>query len=765
MPSRTIASAMVEELGLDPGPSLRQLEERILAHDPELLLQEPVGTPLRGYRLGERLGTGHDGTVFVAHLPGVAREIVIRVIRPEVADDPDFVRTFESTAHRVAALRHEAIVPIVDYWREPGGAYLVMRRLRGGSLADRLDRGRLGHDELVELTRRIGSALVAAADAGLVHGRVCASSVLYDDDGLPYLSDFALVPGAQSPAADVQALAALVRAATDRADVQEVAAAAAERFDGRARGGGAGRPRRPPGTAPWPRRPNPYKGLRAFDEADAADFFGRDSVVEEILHRLDGDGPASRLVLVVGGSGTGKSSAVRAGLLPRLREGAIGGSRDWFVATMLPGPSPFKELAESLEHVAVEVEPDLVDRLGEDGGIDRVLRRLVPSGGQLLLVVDQLEELFTTSSEADQRAFLEGLVQAIEAPDSRLRAVCTLRADFFDRPLGVQRFGAAVSDATVTIPVMAPAELEAAIVEPARRAGRAVEGALVAELVDAVAHEPAALPSLQFTLFELAEAGPGDLTLAAYRELGGVTGAITSRAEQLYRSLEDDERAAVRRVFEQLVVINPDGEPTRRPAARAELVRDLDATVGRPRDRSMGGRPAPQPRPAPADPRADRRGGPRGAPARVATAASVDRRGPRRARRPRPAPRGGRRVGRPGPRPRRPVPRGPPAGRPRRHGVPHARPWPSGSGSSWTPAVRARDAEEHAAAAAAARQVRVNRRLRAQLVAIAVALVIALIGGFVALGPARPGGAGAAGRPPLASWRRRRWRTSPMTLS
>ena len=142
-------------------------------------------------------------------------------------------------------------------------------------------------------------------------------------------------------------------------------------------------------------------------------------------------------------------------------------------------------------------------------------------------MVDQLEELFTTSPEADQRAFLEGLVQAIEAPDSRLRAVCTLRADFFDRPLGVQRFGAAVSDATVTIPVMAPAELEAAIVEPARRAGRAVEGALVAELVDAVAHEPAALPSLQFTLFELAEAGPGHLALAAYRELGGVTGAIT----------------------------------------------------------------------------------------------------------------------------------------------------------------------------------------------------------------------------------------------
>jgi DNA-binding SARP family transcriptional activator len=163
--------AIVEELGLDPGPLLRQLEERILTHDPELLLTEPSGTPLRGYRLGERLGTGNDGTVSVAHLPGVEREIVIRAVRAEVVDDPHFVRTFESHAHRVAALRHEAIVPIVDYWREPGGAYLVMRRLRGGSLADRLDRGRLGDEELIELTRRVGSALVAAAE--VARSRAC----------------------------------------------------------------------------------------------------------------------------------------------------------------------------------------------------------------------------------------------------------------------------------------------------------------------------------------------------------------------------------------------------------------------------------------------------------------------------------------------------------------------------------------------------------------------------------------------------------------
>ena len=164
-----------------------------------------------------------------------------------------------------------------------------------------------------------------------------------------------------------------------------------------------------------------------------------------------------------------------------------------------------------------------------------MVRRLVPGDGQLLLVVDQFEELFTLASEQDQRAFLDGVMHAVSAPDSRLRVVATLRADFYDRPLAVQRFGAAVNDATVTIAAMAPAELEAAIVEPVERVGGRVERALVAELVSAVVNEPAALPSLQFALYELAERSPDkQLTLAAYRELGGVDGAIASRAELLY---------------------------------------------------------------------------------------------------------------------------------------------------------------------------------------------------------------------------------------
>ena len=449
------------------------------------------------------------------------------------------------------------------------------------------------------LATRIGGALAAAAECGIAHGRVAAESVFYDEASDCYLSDFVVSPPRtdQSAGGDVQDLAALVGeclAGRGGSLPSSVPGAVAEVL---ARGTSTiGRPSMAEfvavlcraltsGDAPALTSPrNPYKGLRAFDEVDAADFFGRDDLIGEIVARLAGDDLSSRLVLLVGGSGTGKSSVVRAGLLPRVRRGEVPGSERWFVATMLPGSSPFKELAESLQHVAVAETTGLAEQLADgEGGIDSVLRRLIPDGGQLLLVVDQFEELFTMASEDDQRGFLDGLIQAVSAPDSRLRVVATLRADFYDRPLSFQRFGAAVNAATVTITAMSPANLEAAIVEPIEQVGARVEPALVAELVRAVVDEPAALPSLQFALFELAERSPDrGLTFSAYRELGGVDGAIAARAEMLYRSLDDGERVAVRHLFERLVVVDREGEPTRRRASRTELSGVVDpATVDR----------------------------------------------------------------------------------------------------------------------------------------------------------------------------------------
>jgi WD40 repeat protein/DNA-binding SARP family transcriptional activator len=595
---------LVEEMGLDPSPELAELERRILAHDSSLQLVEPAGLPLRGYRLGERLGTGRVGTVFAARLPGVEREFAIRVFRREIADDPEFVRSFEADAQRIASLRREAVVPIQDYWREPGAAYLVMRRMTGGTLADRLELGPLASTELVAVAARVGSALVAAAELGIVHGRLDPDGVLFDEAGDAYLSDFALGTSCdRRPADDVRDYAVLIEDCLRRHSPAAAGVGTGERPSPAAEILARGR-----APSDWPpiselvasvvaaltgdavpsveTVPNPYKGLRAFDEADEADFFGRDGLVDEILGRLARDDRQGRLVLVVGGSGSGKSSLVRAGLVPRVRRGGMPGSDRWFVTTMLPGAAPFKELAEGLRRVAVTDTDDLPGELSfGEGGIDGVLRRLLPDRGQLLLVVDQFEELFTLAPETEQRAFLGGLLHAISVADSRLRVVATLRADFYDRPLRFHEFGTVVRDATVTVPAMSAAELEAAVVGPAERVGARVDQALVAELVAAVVDEPAALPSLQYTLYELADrSDDGVLTLAAYRDLGGVDAAIAARAEALYRSLDDADRDTVRRAFERLVVVSAEGEPTRRRAPRSELAalvpgRSIDDTV------------------------------------------------------------------------------------------------------------------------------------------------------------------------------------------
>ncbi|HEY5888856.1 MAG TPA: BTAD domain-containing putative transcriptional regulator, partial [Acidimicrobiales bacterium] len=206
---------LADELGLDPTPSLQELERRILSHDPSLLLDQPAGQPLRGYRLGERLGTGRDGTVFAARLPGVDRELAIRVLHQDLADDPGFVRTFEATAHRVASLRHPAIVALQDYWREPGAAYVVMRRLHGGTLSDRLARGALTATEVATLVTRVGGALVTAEAAGVVHGSVTADNVLYDESGQPCLADFAVTVRRSSEVDDVHAFADMIRRCVD----------------------------------------------------------------------------------------------------------------------------------------------------------------------------------------------------------------------------------------------------------------------------------------------------------------------------------------------------------------------------------------------------------------------------------------------------------------------------------------------------------------------------------------------------------------------
>src|SRR5438876_680491 len=322
---------------------------------------------------------------------------------------------------------------------------------------------------------------------------------------------------------------------------------------------------------------NPYKGLQAFGESDADDFYGREALVGELAAAVG----AHRLVAVVGPSGIGKSSAVKAGLLPALRNGALPGSDRWVISDMFPGAYPFEELAAAILRVAVERPDDLVEGLARDElGMRRVAKEILPHGTELVLVVDLFEELFTlTADEETRRAFLDGLTALAGDPRSRVRVVLTLRADFLDHPLRYPEFGELLRAGMVAVAAPSEDELADAIERPAKRVGVRFEPGLVSQIIADIHEQPGALPLLQYALTELFAARTSDmLTLEGYVATGGVVGALGRRAEELYGRLDPCAQATCRQVFLRLVSVDPAAQDTRRRVRRRELRQlDLDA--------------------------------------------------------------------------------------------------------------------------------------------------------------------------------------------
>lgn len=308
--------------------------------------------------------------------------------------------------------------------------------------------------------------------------------------------------------------------------------------------------------------PNPYKGLRPFNEQDAADFFGRDDLVDELLRMVT----SRSLVAVVGPSGCGKSSVVRAGLAPRLRAG----EPSWRVLTITPGAHPFEAFAESVRGAGARGGEGRGDRLD----MLRTLQSLLtPERPRLLLIVDQFEELETlTASPADRQRYLDNISEIVEDPMSGIVVLLTIRADFFDRVLAVPVLGQLALDGLVGVVPMSPAQIEAAATAPARRADVRLEPELAAELVADMANHPGALPLFQFALTETFDARTGKtLTQGDYRAVGGLRGALALRAEETFQTLADAERSAARQLFLRLVSIGPGAEGTRRRILRREI--------------------------------------------------------------------------------------------------------------------------------------------------------------------------------------------------
>ncbi len=324
---------------------------------------------------------------------------------------------------------------------------------------------------------------------------------------------------------------------------------------------------------------NPFKGLRPFLEDDSGDFFGRDRIVAEAVRRLDA---GTQLLALVGPSGSGKSSIVRAGLIPALRKGAIEASDGWLIAQMVPGSRPFAELEAALLRSSLDAPDSLSEQLADrDTGILRAALRVLPTDtSSLVLVIDQFEELFTQVANEDDRAdFLTGLVNAVDESRGRVKVVVTLRADFYDRPIAYPEFGERLGDGVLNVVPLSSNELESAAQLPADRAGVTLEPALIAALLTDVIGRPGALPLFQYTLTELFDRRiENTLSLGAYRAMDGVTGALSRRADDLFAQLDIEQQATAQQLFLRLVSIADNDEWTRRRVPASEIL-SLDADV------------------------------------------------------------------------------------------------------------------------------------------------------------------------------------------
>jgi WD40 repeat protein/class 3 adenylate cyclase len=317
----------------------------------------------------------------------------------------------------------------------------------------------------------------------------------------------------------------------------------------------------------------PFKGLASFDVADARYFFGRERLVAEMVARLAG----SSFLAVVGPSGSGKSSAVRAGLLPTLAAGALPGSEGWIRAMVRPGEHPEREL----DRVVFAALPErLRSSLGSSQPSLEAARSLVDEErGHLLVVVDQAEELFTVcDDDAERQRFLDSLTSTVRA--SGVTVLLAIRADFYGRCSAHPALAELVADNHVLVGPMTEEEYRRAIELPARLAGLRIDRPLVDALVGEVVDEPGGLPLLSTALLELWQRRHGRaLRLESYSETGGVRGAVARLAEQAYAELTVEQQAVAKGVL--LRLSTGEGEvATRRRVPILEFDPGTNADVG-----------------------------------------------------------------------------------------------------------------------------------------------------------------------------------------
>jgi len=342
---------------------------------------------------------------------------------------------------------------------------------------------------------------------------------------------------------------------------------------------------------------SPFPGLRAFTEKDAPIFFGRGRETDSLIQQVS----ASRFVAVVGASGSGKSSLVGAGLILRLKANGIEGSADWLYARFTPGTgkNPFEALVKAL----MDVVPSL--KVSGDAFVQRKVVKertemllddpteFIPiiehalkdelAHVNLFLFIDQFEELFTLANSDYATPFAKMLASARNC--ERLHVVVTMRHDFYHKAIEIPDLAELLRAAAVfSLSIPRRDALRNMIERPAERAGLQLEKGLVDRILDDTGNQSGNLALMAYALDELYKlSGDGSITHTDYESLGGVQGAIGTRAEQTYADLsgtEEEKAAWIQRVFHELVAVDERGTATRRRVPVGRIAEDDYEHIG-----------------------------------------------------------------------------------------------------------------------------------------------------------------------------------------
>jgi energy-coupling factor transporter ATP-binding protein EcfA2 len=313
----------------------------------------------------------------------------------------------------------------------------------------------------------------------------------------------------------------------------------------------------------------PYRGLQYFDckQEDAQYFFGREALTDKLLEKVR----SGNFLAVLGASGSGKSSVVRAGLLYQIHLGRrLSGSENWQIKIFRPGEHPLQSLAlafldSNLSDIDRASGLAKAEELLSKGGVG--LGQLINAASceRVVLVADQFEETFTLCQDITERQrFFECLLGALAYTNKKLCLVLTMRADFFGKCAEQEYSGLAqqIQQHLVTLTPMTRDELEQAIIAPALKVGLQVQEELVQQIIADVKGSPESLPLLQYTLTELWQ--QQQLTLAAYMRLGGVERTLEKRATEVYESLSNEEQPVAKRIFLELTQLKEGTDDTRR---------------------------------------------------------------------------------------------------------------------------------------------------------------------------------------------------------